>query len=67
MANATPETGKAVESAPEQQANFIVSQPKKLEGLMETIALIDNVSERMGEDRSGDLGGATGGSSISNC
>lgn len=59
---ASPETGKSLESAPASKESLIVSQPKKLEGLMETIALIDKVSERMGEDRSGDLGAAGSGS-----
>lgn len=56
----SPETGKSLEAAPEQKTSFIVSQPNKLEGLLETISLIDKVSERMGEDKSGDLGGSSG-------
>lgn len=51
------------ESAPAAPSrSLIVSQPEKLEGLLETINLMATVSERMGEDRSGDLG-SSGGSS----
>ncbi|MBT3292771.1 hypothetical protein HN512_02095 [Candidatus Peregrinibacteria bacterium] len=52
----TPEKGKSVESNLEQSDALIVSQPKKLEGLLETISLIDKVSEKLGEDKSGDMG-----------
>lgn len=45
--------------------NLVVYQPQKLESLLGTLDLIDKISERVGEDRSGDLGGggasATGG------
>lgn len=56
--NTGPETAPAAPSK-----TLIVSQPEKLEGLLETINLMATVSERMGEDRSGDLGasGGTGG------
>ena len=43
-----------------EHSALIVSQPQKLEGLLETITLIDRVSERLGEDRSGDWGGGGG-------
>lgn len=56
----TVDTG-SIETAVNQQA-LIVSQPKKLEGLLDTINLLNTVSERIGEDRSGDLGGGGGGS-----
>jgi signal transduction histidine kinase len=36
--------------------SLIVAQPQKLEGLLETIALLDRISERVGEDCSGDMG-----------
>jgi hypothetical protein len=41
-------------------ANLVVAQPEKFEGLLETISLMDKVSERMGEDKSGDMGGGGG-------
>ena len=44
-----------------ESANLVVTQPDKFQGLLETISLMDKVSERMGEDRSGDLGGGGGG------
>lgn len=56
-------------STPEKQAthiesgenkNLVVTQPEKFEGLLETISLMDKVSERIGEDTSGDLGGGGG-------
>jgi len=37
-----------------------VAQPQKLESLLDTINLINTVSERIGESRSGDLGGGGG-------
>lgn len=40
--------------------NLVVAQPEKFEGLLETISLMDKISERMGEDKSGDLGGGGG-------
>ena len=59
----TAETGNTINAAVNQQA-IIVSQPKKLEGLLDTISLLNSVSERIGEDSSKDLGsggGASGG------
>jgi len=60
--NVTPEQGI---SNPEAQSSkaLIVEQPHKLEGLLETISLLDSISERVGEDKSGDMGdggGSTG-------
>jgi hypothetical protein len=43
--------------------NLIVTQPEKFDGLLETISLMDKVSESMGEDKSGDMGGGGGTSS----
>ncbi|MDA1209195.1 MAG: hypothetical protein O2904_04165 [bacterium] len=58
----TPESQNSMESSVEQPMNLIVRQPQKLEGLLETLALIDRVSEKVGEDHSGDLGsGGSGG------
>lgn len=56
------ETGNTPEGAVEQKA-LVVTQPQKLEGLLETINLLNTVSERIGEDKSGDLGGGSGGGS----
>ncbi|MFA6038834.1 MAG: hypothetical protein WCV62_04835 [Candidatus Peribacteraceae bacterium] len=50
-----------------EAAKLVVSQPKKLETLLQDLSTIESftnrVSERTGEDRSGDLGGAGAGSS----
>ncbi|PIR53067.1 hypothetical protein COU76_02995 [Candidatus Peregrinibacteria bacterium CG10_big_fil_rev_8_21_14_0_10_49_10] len=59
-ANTSPEAGKQHEISVEAAPTLIVSQPKKLEGLLETLMLLDKVSETVGEDRSGDMG-STGG------
>jgi len=42
--------------------HLVVTQPDKFQGLLETISLMDKVSERLGEDNSGDMGssGSTG-------
>lgn len=37
-----------------------VAQPERYQSLLDTIALIDKVTETMGEDRSGDMGGGGG-------
>jgi hypothetical protein len=42
------------------QPVLTVTQPEKIANLLDTLTLIDQVSERIGEDRSGDLGGAGG-------
>ena len=60
--NASPEAGKQNEISAEASESLIVSQPKKLKGLLETLVLLDRISETVGEDNSGDMGGAgTGG------
>lgn len=62
--SASPEKGALSTLGREGGPALIVTQPQKLEGLLETIALLDRISERLGEDRSGDMGGgggATGG------
>lgn len=61
MADVSPESGNKMEASVEKSPTLIVSQPKKLEGLLETLVLIDKVSETLGEDRSGDMGGGGGG------
>lgn len=38
-----------------------VTQPEKIGSLLDTLNLIDQMSERIGEDRSGDMGSAGGG------
>ncbi|MEI8230494.1 MAG: hypothetical protein WCG83_05180 [Candidatus Peregrinibacteria bacterium] len=38
-----------------------VTQPDKIASLLEVLGTIDQMSERLGEDRSGDLGGGGGG------
>ena len=54
---AHPEKGTgAPESA--EKAALVVTQPDKYQGLLETIALLDRVTEAMGEDRSGDWSGS---------
>ena len=56
----TPEKGKEkLESAEVRQ--LVVAQPDKFQGLLETITLLDKISERLGEDKSGDLGGSGSG------
>lgn len=37
-----------------------VTQPEKIGSLLDTLNLIDSMSERLGEDKSGDMGGAGG-------
>ncbi|MBM3231612.1 hypothetical protein FJZ28_04805 [Candidatus Peregrinibacteria bacterium] len=39
---------------------LVVAQPDRYQNLLDTIALIDKVTETIGEDRSGDMGGAGG-------
>ncbi len=65
-----PQSGTSTEKRAEhressENKNLVVTQPDKFQGLLETISLMDKVSDRLGEDRSGDLatsGGASGGS-----
>ena len=60
--NTSPEAGDKKETSVEAVPTLIVSQPKKLEGLLETLTLIDKISETVGEDRSGDMGSGGKGS-----
>ncbi|MEK7218350.1 MAG: hypothetical protein AAB728_02695 [Patescibacteria group bacterium] len=57
------EKGPSLTSSVET-ARLVVSQPKKLETLLQDLEMIESfssrVSERVGEDRSGDMGGAGG-------
>ena len=55
-------TDKSVEKGPESgkeinQQSITVSQPQKLEKVLETINLMESIGERIGEDKSGDMGG----------
>lgn len=59
---ANPEK-QALSAESTEKINLVVAQPEKFEGLLETISLMDKVSERMGEDKSGDMGGGGGGQS----
>jgi hypothetical protein len=54
---------QALQTAASESTNLVVTQPEKFEGLLETISLMDKVSETMGEDKSGDMGdgGTSGG------
>ncbi|MCF7844811.1 MAG: hypothetical protein K9M03_03215 [Kiritimatiellales bacterium] len=54
----SPEKGILNSESKEHQSALVVEQPHKLEGLLDTIMLLDKISDRVGEDRSGDLGGA---------
>ncbi len=54
--NSIEKKGKESAEAQTQQA-ITVSQPKKLESILETINLMNTISERIGESKSGDLGG----------
>ena len=65
-----PTKGSSPESTPklarvEKSQKLIVSQPKQMQSIMEmvgTLELMDTMSERLGEDKSGDMGGGgTGG------
>lgn len=59
MTNKSIENGKKAQEGNEQQV-IAVAQPQKLEGLLDTIELLNTVSERIGESKSGDLGGGSG-------
>lgn len=53
----------SIESGPHSKESaeakhLVVTQPDKFQGLLETISLMDKVSERLGEDNSSDMGGA---------
>ena len=43
---------------------LVVAQPDRYQSLLDTIALIDKVTETMGEDRSGDMGGSGSGGAM---
>lgn len=59
MAGNTPD--RHIESAPlAQKPVLTVTQPEKIGSLLDTLNLIDQMSERIGEDRSGDMGGKGG-------
>jgi len=59
MAGNTPD--RHTETAPlAPKPVLTVTQPEKIGSLLDTLNLIDQMSERMGEDRSGDMGGAGG-------
>jgi len=53
----------SIENGPRSQESaetkhLVVTQPDKFQGLLETISLMDKVSERLSEDNSGDMGGS---------
>ena len=52
--NSIDKKGKESAESQTQQA-ITVSQPKKLEGILETINLMNTISERIGESKSDDL------------
>ena len=60
MANTSIEKGQGAPEGNERQA-IAVAQPQKLESLLDTIELLNTVSERIGESKSGDLGSGSGG------
>lgn len=62
MANTSsaPEAGKALSRSVESASALIVTQPPKVEMLLDALAAIDKFSERVGEDRSTDMGGGGG-------
>lgn len=56
----SPDTHSEIATLHEKPV-LTVTQPEKISGLLETLNLIDQMSERIGEDRSGDLGGGGAG------
>ncbi len=56
MSGNTPNTQNEIMHTAERPA-LTVTQPDKIASLLDTLTLIDQMSERIGEDRSGDLGG----------
>ena len=59
MAGNTPD--RHIESAPlAPKPVLTVTQPEKIGSLLDTLNLIDQMSERIGENKSGDLGGSGG-------
>jgi hypothetical protein len=59
--SSSPEKGTLSGSAPESRAALVVSQPPKVEMLLDALAAIDKIAERIGEDRSSDMGGGGSG------
>lgn len=59
MATEKANEGQSLEAAPSSAA-LVVTQPQKLESLLDTINLLNTVSERIGEDKSGDMGSGGG-------
>ena len=62
--SSSPETGKLLSKGVDSASVLIVTQPPKVEMLLDALSAIDKISERVGEDRSGDFtgsGGKTGG------
>ena len=59
MANTSIEKGQGAPEGSERQV-IAVAQPQKLENLLDTIELLNTVSERIGESKSGDLGSGSG-------
>ena len=61
-ASPSPEKGTQHKESTEAK-HLVVTQPEKFQGLLDTITLMDKVSERIGEDNSGDItgGGNQGG------
>lgn len=59
--SSSPETGKLLSKGTESASALIVTQPPKVEMLLDALAAIDKISERIGEDRSGDMGAGGGG------
>lgn len=58
--SASPETGKTSSAGAETAAALIVTQPPRVEMLLEALAAIDKISESVGENRSGNMGGSGG-------
>lgn len=56
MAGNTPNMHSEIVETHQKPA-LTVTQPDKIASLLDTLTLIDHMSERIGEDRSGDMGG----------
>ena len=64
MATGTsPEKNSGVSESVNRQ-QLVVAQPDRYQSLLDTIALIDKVTETMGEDRSGDMGASGSGGAM---
>lgn len=59
MAGNTPDTHSEIAPLAPKPV-LTVTQPEKIGSLLETLNLIDQMSERIGEDKSGDMGGKGG-------